>query len=491
MLATAALVLSCFQLGAQSGEVQQLRFKGKSYRVYRVNLDSQQIDFEWKNSKGRPLMSLSRLIRMKQAQQEEVVFATNGGIFNPQLQPVGLYIEKGRELRQLNLKKGRGNFFMKPNGVFYINDRQEAGILNSVAYSKLDTSKNKFSNALQSGPLLLENGKIHPAFNEGSPNEAVRSGVGILDEKHLFFVLSQARVNLFDFTTLFRDKLKCKSALYLDGTISTMFVSGDQPPADHYSYGAMIVETRPMQKDQIVNSSAVQVSTEVQSPVDCEKRYTKTFRKKVIDGKKAAVAVMDFGHYEFEFANRSSDTRNEFFWYLRNRDNRCLKLSCSLGNKTEESALLVMGGKEIRMDFSRARKDEAVFLINTDGIPEMATVDEYRREFGRDKYPLYAMSTGPYLVKNNKINGDMSDEPEFYTAFGIATEKKQLVMVSTVSFQRTSMTEFLRFFDEHQCEQVVLVSQGEQSKINVNSVFSDFNQVVPKEISLVFSAYKN
>ena len=101
------------------------------------------------------------------------------------------------------------------------------------------------------------------------------------------------------------------------------------------------------------------------------------------------------------------------------------------------------------------------------------------------------MSTGPYLVKNNKINGDMSDEPEFYTAFGIATEKKQLVMVSTVSFQRTSMTEFLRFFDEHQCEQVVLVSQGEQSKINVNSVFSDFNQVVPKEISLVFSAYKN
>jgi hypothetical protein len=45
-------------------------------------------------------------------------FATNAGMFDPALKPVGLYVEQGRELVHVNTRSGYGNFHMKPNGIF-------------------------------------------------------------------------------------------------------------------------------------------------------------------------------------------------------------------------------------------------------------------------------------------------------------------------------------------------------------------------------------
>ena len=33
---------------------------------------------------------------------------------------MGLYVEEGQELVHANTKSGKGNFYMKPNGIFYI-----------------------------------------------------------------------------------------------------------------------------------------------------------------------------------------------------------------------------------------------------------------------------------------------------------------------------------------------------------------------------------
>jgi uncharacterized protein YigE (DUF2233 family) len=49
-----------------------------------------------------------------------MLFATNAGMFDSNLKPVGLYVEQGRELVHANTKSGRGNFHMMPNGIFYI-----------------------------------------------------------------------------------------------------------------------------------------------------------------------------------------------------------------------------------------------------------------------------------------------------------------------------------------------------------------------------------
>jgi hypothetical protein len=41
-------------------------------------------------------------------------------MFDSNLKPVGLYVEQGQELVHANTKPGKGNFYMKPNGIFYI-----------------------------------------------------------------------------------------------------------------------------------------------------------------------------------------------------------------------------------------------------------------------------------------------------------------------------------------------------------------------------------
>ena len=78
--------------------------------------------------------------------------------------------------------------------------------------------------ATQSGPMLLIDNKVHPAFKEGSSNLNIRNGVGIISEYEIVFVISQKEVNLFDFAMLFKEKLNCKNALYLDGFVSRAFI---------------------------------------------------------------------------------------------------------------------------------------------------------------------------------------------------------------------------------------------------------------------------
>jgi len=49
-----------------------------------------------------------------------LLFATNAGMFDPALKPVGLYVEQGRELVHANTLSGYGNFHMKPNRIFFV-----------------------------------------------------------------------------------------------------------------------------------------------------------------------------------------------------------------------------------------------------------------------------------------------------------------------------------------------------------------------------------
>lgn len=151
--------------------------------------------------------------------REAMVFGMNGGMYHPDYSPVGLLVENGRLRTPLNHDDGTGNFFLKPNGVFYVG-RGTAGVMESEAYG---AAKPEPLYATQSGPMLVIDGSIHPRFLPQSDSLNIRNGVGIQPDGRVAFAISHRPVRFFDFATLFRDRLGCQSALYLDGSISSLY----------------------------------------------------------------------------------------------------------------------------------------------------------------------------------------------------------------------------------------------------------------------------
>ncbi|MDN4483896.1 phosphodiester glycosidase family protein [Demequina lignilytica] len=175
------------------------------------------------------------------ADHPEIAALTNAGIFSDDLRPGGLLVSDGEVLRDLNLADGGGNFHLKPNAVFAVHDDGTAEVVDSTAYDPAGVTY-----ATQSGPALVLDGEIHPEFREGSVNTAVRSGVGVSpDGTTVHLALSLGFVNLWDFATLFRDVLGCDDALYLDGQISQLWITGAPEPTPYLGPYAGVIAVYP------------------------------------------------------------------------------------------------------------------------------------------------------------------------------------------------------------------------------------------------------
>ncbi|MEM1321554.1 MAG: phosphodiester glycosidase family protein [Bacteroidota bacterium] len=198
----------------------QVQYRGQDFDTYIVDIEKSDLRLFLQDSVGQGLQDLEALRSHVEADGGRLVFATNAGMFAPDHQPVGLYIENGKELHPLDLQEGEGNFYMKPNGVFSIG-KSGAHIMESEQFAT--TGDSSFF-ATQSGPALLLNDTIHPAFRAGSANTYIRSGVGILSSQKIVLAISVAPVNFFDFAMLFKEYFGCSDALYLDGAISEMFL---------------------------------------------------------------------------------------------------------------------------------------------------------------------------------------------------------------------------------------------------------------------------
>lgn len=146
----------------------------------------------------------------------------NGGIYSKNNDPVGLYIEDGiAHFPLLTDTAGFGNFFMQPNGVFAFSENR-ALIL--PTHSFIEREHEKFQYAIQSGPMLLIDNNINKKFDPNSSNKFIRNGVGIDSNGQLYFVISNDPVNFYEIAGLFKKKLNCQNALYLDGSISNMYL---------------------------------------------------------------------------------------------------------------------------------------------------------------------------------------------------------------------------------------------------------------------------
>ena len=75
----------------------------------------------------------------------------------------------------------------------------------------------------QSGPLLVLDGKVHAAFQKSSESRLFRNGVSVRAPDRVVFAISEQPVTFHEFALLFRDELQCRDALFLDGTISSLF----------------------------------------------------------------------------------------------------------------------------------------------------------------------------------------------------------------------------------------------------------------------------
>lgn len=208
---------------------ETLEYEGGLYHVQRVSQAQQaKLDLRWLDDSGKPLSDFGGLQKQLSQEGKKIVFATNAGIYERGPKPCGLTITASKTLVQLNLANAEGNFFLKPNGVFYLDDTAGPGIAESSEYAVLKIQP-RIAN--QSGPLLLRKGVIHPAFNANSPNRRQRSAVGVVTAtQEIVFVMSdredrtKGRVTFHQLSRFFLH-LGCQDALFLDGDISQMITS--------------------------------------------------------------------------------------------------------------------------------------------------------------------------------------------------------------------------------------------------------------------------
>ena len=119
---------------ADTGPCRSIEYERAAFAFCEVDLHKHTVRLYWNRSDGTPYAYLSALPRSLEGGAGRLLFATNAGMFDSNLKPVGLYVEQGRELAHANIKSGRGNFHMKPNGIFYISAGR-AAVAETQAFS--------------------------------------------------------------------------------------------------------------------------------------------------------------------------------------------------------------------------------------------------------------------------------------------------------------------------------------------------------------------
>ena len=83
---------------AETGPCHSMDFERAEYAICEVDLHKHTVKLYWKRSNGTPYEYLSALPRSREGGAGKLLFATNAGMFDSNLKPVGLYVEQGREL---------------------------------------------------------------------------------------------------------------------------------------------------------------------------------------------------------------------------------------------------------------------------------------------------------------------------------------------------------------------------------------------------------
>ena len=216
-------------LQPRASACERIQFEGSRFTICRYRRGQDRIALFLEDASGKPLRSLAALERHLGPRAADLRFAMNAGMYDRGGQPIGLYVEDGRERRALNRRDGPGNFHLKPNGVFSVDADGRVAITATDRFR----ARQDIRWATQSGPMLVIDGDLHPRFSENGASLHVRNGVGVVDPDMAWFAISDEPVSFGRFARLFRDRLGCPNALFLDGGVSSLW---DRPSARRDAY---------------------------------------------------------------------------------------------------------------------------------------------------------------------------------------------------------------------------------------------------------------
>ena len=208
-LCTGALAAGCWSLA----------FENVPFTACEVDPAEEEVRLFLKDADGRPFGSFDNVAAHVGTRGRDLVLAMNGGMYHPNRDPVGLYVEDGLELAPVVTGDGPGNFGLLPNGVLCL-DESTADIVESLSFVRSGPS---CSFATQSGPLLVIDGQLHPRFLADSPSRFIRNGIGVTEDGRIVAAISDQPVNFHRFARLFRDVFETPDALFLDGKVSRLY----------------------------------------------------------------------------------------------------------------------------------------------------------------------------------------------------------------------------------------------------------------------------
>jgi uncharacterized protein YigE (DUF2233 family) len=238
----AALLMILLMPPAASAACHVVRHLETDFAVCDVDPARSRIGIFHSDSSGKPYGGFSALKADLRPEETRLDMAMNGGMYETDLSPVGLLVIDGVEHKPVASGEGWGNFYLLPNGIFVLAGGK-AQVMETQAYQRAGV---KPDFATQSGPMLVINGALHPAFKPASDSLQIRNGVGVDANGIVHFAIALSPVRFHDFATLFRDTLGCPNALFLDGHISSLYAPELGRIDETYPMGPIIAVTTPM-----------------------------------------------------------------------------------------------------------------------------------------------------------------------------------------------------------------------------------------------------
>ena len=218
----------------------QRKFESDRFTVCAFGASRDELRLLARDTSGKAYRRLPRLAEAPGDDASRFCFAMNAGMFDETGASIGLYVENGKTLKTLNTRDGDRSFNLKPNGVFWIGADGDVRVSTTVDYEK---QKPTAKWATQSGPMLVIDGKLHPAFSHDGKARHVRDGVGRTGERRAVFVISDDEVSFGKLVRFFRDELKVDDALDFDGAVSSLWSLSITRMDSARDLGPMIVVT--------------------------------------------------------------------------------------------------------------------------------------------------------------------------------------------------------------------------------------------------------
>ncbi|MBC7768583.1 MAG: phosphodiester glycosidase family protein [Phycisphaerales bacterium] len=243
ILAVIALIAGAAILAFQASRAETDRpcetreFEGSRFIVCAYNPGRHELRLASRARDGGYLRGFEALQSELGRDARRVRFAMNAGMYNDSGAPIGLYVENGERQHVLRRTDGPGNFHMKPNGVFWVGEDGAPHVDETDAYVEAGPSPLW---ATQSGPMLLIGGELHPRFSHDGASRYLRNGVGV-SGGDAYFVISSGFVSFGRFARFFRDELGCTDALFLDGSVSSLWAPSLDRQDDNPQLGPLVV----------------------------------------------------------------------------------------------------------------------------------------------------------------------------------------------------------------------------------------------------------